>query len=78
MLLMQENQLKEYKLDSLFWMGIIQPRLDVHLFKLGPYHYYQGKGGLVETWPYKIVVYRFQVVLVYWIQTHDANSESKI
>ena len=25
---------------------ITRPGLDVHLFQLGPHHYYQGKGGL--------------------------------
>jgi hypothetical protein len=39
--------------DILFYMigigGDKRPRLDTHLLDPCPYHYYQGKGGLIKT-----------------------------
>ena len=35
---------------------IINPRLDGHLFVLGPHHYHQGKKMYIKIWPYNLVV----------------------
>ena len=37
--------------------------VEAHLFELGPHRYYQGKGGLANTWFHKFVVDLLEVDL---------------
>lgn len=42
-----------HKPTCIWFLGDVMvcgPKLDAHLVELDPYHYYQGKGGIINTW----------------------------